>query len=422
MNNKLSNISIQYRKFSKGQYIEDPDQFNEFLNFFEDQDRLSRVLLQGVGIVCGLKPKLIYKNRLLSSIDLSQGAALTTDGDLLTLNKTNKVSEDLYVSDLKTVDLEYKSFTHFKAYDNFKIRYPSFYEGDQQIELWELATAQEAPSDFQPIANLSNLNDKYLLLYLEDYEKDVKPCRGVDCDNHGVLQIRNLKVLVTTAQGIIHILGDERLVIDPITGAAIRSRKDRIQPHPLFSDGILGPVEPQRVILSRLISESGVETRYTTADLKKLYSEALTKYGFGQAVFEKIQTISQIMGFPIIYPYQIFKEKVEKCLALDAGFQYAYDVSKDLMDTYSEIIKLLPKAFTRNFPDFASFPKHIMLGKLISDTQLDSTRHQFYNSPVLDDEKTTQKLKELVSRFNQQALNFKYSENKNRLKLLHRKN
>lgn len=412
MNNKLSNISIQYRKFSKGQYIEDPDQFNEFLNFFEDQDRLSRVLLQGVGIVCGLKPKLIYKNRLLSSIDLSQGAALTTDGDLLTLNKTNKVSEDLYVSDLKTIDLEYKSFTHFKAYDNFKIRYPSFYEGNEQIELWELATAQEAPSDFQPIANLSNLNDKYLLLYLEDYEKDVKPCRGVDCDNHGVLQIRNLKVLVTTAQGIIHILGDERLVIDPITGAAIRSRKDRIQPHPLFSDGILGPVEPQRVILSRLISESGVETRYTTADLKKLYSEALTKYGFGQAVFEKIQTISQIMGFPIIYPYQIFKEKVEKCLALDAGFQYAYDVSKDLMDTYSEIIKLLPKAFTRNFPDFASFPKHIMLGKLISDTQLDSTRHQFYNSPVLDDEKTTQKLKELVSRFNQQALNFKYSENK----------
>ncbi|RTZ49423.1 hypothetical protein EJ377_01860 [Chryseobacterium arthrosphaerae] len=59
------------------------------------------------------------------------------------------------------------------------------------------------------------------------------------------------------------------------------------------------------------------------------------------------------------------------------------------MATYSEIIKLLPKAL-RKFSNFASFPKHIMLGKLISDTQLDSTRHQFYNSPVLDDEKATQ--------------------------------
>ncbi|MGG7550882.1 PKD domain-containing protein [Chryseobacterium arthrosphaerae] len=417
MKNQLNNISVQYRKFSKGQYIEDPDQFNEFLNFFEDQDRLSRVLLQGVGIVCGLKPKLIYKNRQLSSIELSQGVALTTDGDLLTLNKTNKVSEDLYVSDLKTVDLEYKSFTHFKAYDNFKIRYPSFYEGEEQIELWELATAQEAQTDFQPVVNLSNLNDKYLLLYLEDYEKDIKPCRGVDCDNHGILQIRNLKVLVTTARGIVHILGDDRLVTDPITGITKPGRKDRIQPHPLFTEGILGPVEPQRVILSRFISESGVENRYTAADLKKLYSDALAKYTFGQDVFEKIQTISQIMGFSVMYPYQIFKEKVEKCLALDAGFQYAYDVTKDLMATYSEIIKLLPKAFTKNFPNFASFPKHIMLGKLISDTQLDSTRHQFYNSPVLDDEKATQRLKELVNRFNQQVFNFNYLGNKKTIKI-----
>ncbi len=194
MKNQLSNIAVQYRKFSKGQYIEDPDQFNEFLDFFEDQDRLSRVLLQGVGIVCGLKPNLIYKNRLLSSIQLSQGVALTTDGDLLTLNNTSKKSEDLYMSDLKTVDLANKDFTHFKIYDNFKIKYPSFYEGSEQIELWELATAQEAISDFQPINSLTNLEDKYLLLYLEDYEKEIKPCRGVDCYNHGIQQIRNLKV------------------------------------------------------------------------------------------------------------------------------------------------------------------------------------------------------------------------------------
>lgn len=122
-----------------------------------------------------------------------------------------------------------------------------------------------------------------------------------------------------------------------------------------------------------------------------------------------------------MYPYQIFKEKVEKCLALDAGFQYAYDVTKDLMATYSEIIKLLPKAFTKKFPNFASFPKHIMLGKLISDTHLDSTRHQFYNSPVLDNEKATQRLKELVNRFNQQVFNFNYLGNKKQLKLLHRR-
>lgn len=392
MNNQLSNISTQYRKFSKGQYIDDA-QFNEFLDFFEDQDRLSRVMLQGVGIVCGLKPKLFYTRDVLNSIQLSQGVALTTDGDLLTLNKTSQVSEELYVSDLKTINLESKNYTHFKVYDNFKVKYPAFYDGENQIELWELATAEESNSDFQSVSTLSNLNDKYLLLYLESYEKEVRPCRGVDCDNHGIQQIRNLRVLVTTAEGINHIL-----------------KTDQIQPHPLFLDGILTPVKQERVIVERLILGTRVNPYYSFADLQALYSAALANNGYGQIIFEKISAISQAIGVPA-YDYQSFKRALELYVAQTSGFQYAYDVVNDLMDTYSEIVKLLPKAFTKCCPDLVSFPKHIMLGKLISNTQLDPSRHQFYNSPVLDDEKAMQRVKALINRFNQQVQNFRYPNN-----------
>ncbi|MGO4710543.1 hypothetical protein AB4Y90_15855, partial [Chryseobacterium sp. 2TAF14] len=236
MNNQLSNISTQYRKFTKGQYVKSP-QFNEFLDFFEDQDRLSKVMLQGVGIVCGLKPQPVYVRGQLNSIQLSQGVALTTDGDLLTLNKTSEVSKELYVSDLKTIKIESRDYTHFKVYDNFKVRYPAFSIGaTAQIDLWELATAEEADSDFKTVNNLTNLEGKYLLLYLESYEKEIKPCRGVDCNNHGIQQIRNLKVLVTTADGIKYIL-----------------EKDKIQKHPLFIKDILKPVKLERVIVERLI-------------------------------------------------------------------------------------------------------------------------------------------------------------------------
>ncbi|QXU50797.1 hypothetical protein KYG33_07095 [Chryseobacterium sp. D764] len=402
MNNQLSNITVQYRKFSKGQYLEDPDQFNEFLDSFEDQDRLSRVLLQGVGVVCGFKPKLIYKNRLLDKIQLSQGAAVTTDGDLLTLSNTSEVSKDLYVSDLKTINLEYKDYTHCKAYDNFKVKYPAFYEGTEQIELWELATAQEARSDFQPINTLSNLEDKYLLLYLEDYEKEVKPCRGVDCDNHGIQQIRNLKVLVTTASGITHILGEDGFSLpDPITGEVKPKRKDNLQPHPLFIEGIMEPVKQNRIILEKFVADEIV----STSDLKRQYIKALDKDDYGKIVFDKIQAIAKILKVSGS-SHEVFKASFTKIFNQDFGFQYAYDVVKDLMDTYAEIIELLPKAFTKCLPDFVSFPKHIMLGKLISDTQLDSSRHQFYNSPVLDSEKATQKVKTLINRFNQQVGRF----------------
>ncbi|WP_346985742.1 hypothetical protein [Chryseobacterium sp. POE27] len=272
MNNQLSDISTQYRKFSKGQYIE-YTQFNEFLDFFEDQDRLSRVMLQGVGIVCGFKPNLIYTNRILSSLRLSQGVAVTTDGDLLTLNNTNKVSEDVYVNDLKTIDIESKDYTHFKVYDDFKAKYQAFRNGaGKQIELWELATAQEAGDDFQPINNLTKLEDNYLLLYLESYEKEVKPCRGVDCDNHGVQQIRNLKVLVTTAEGIANILG-----------------KDRIQPHPLFIDDIMGYGKQERVIIERLIEGQGIDKKFLSSDVKSLYSTVLKNNDYGRIIFEKNQ-------------------------------------------------------------------------------------------------------------------------------------
>jgi len=409
INNQLSNIAVQYRKFSKGQYIEHT-QFNEFLDFFEDQNRLSRVMLQGVGVVCGFKPELIYTHRILSSIQLSQGVAVTTDGDLLTLNNTSKISEDLYVSDLKTVDIINKNFTHYKAYDNFKVNYPAFHGDDanaSQIELWELATAQEANVDFQPVSNLPNLEDKHLLLYLESYEKDVKPCRGVDCDNHGVQQIRNLKVLVTTAAGIINILGEERLIIDPITGEAVKSRKDRVQPHPLFIDGIMGGMKQERVIVERLILNNDPETSFSSFDFKKMYADVLEKNKYGEIIFEKINSISQVLGIPTVY-YPGFKAALENALSQKAGFQYAYDVVQDLTDTYAEIMKLLPRAFVRSLPDLDSFPKHIMLGKLIPNLTLDFSRHQFYHSPALDDEKITERVKLLLSRFGQQVQNFRY--------------
>ncbi|WP_326984358.1 hypothetical protein VUJ46_07445 [Chryseobacterium sp. MYb264] len=390
MNNQLSNIAVQYRKFSKGQYIE-YTQFNEFLDFFEDQDRLSRVMLQGVGIVCGLKHNLIYTNKLLNSIQLSQGVAVTTDGDLLTLNNTNTVSEDLYVSDLKTIDIENKNYTHFRVYDNFKVNYKAFHEiggAERQIELWELATANEATADFQLVGDLPDLEDKYLLLYLESYEKDVKPCRGVDCDNHGVQQIRNLKVLVTTKSGLDIILG-----------------QDRIQPHPLFIEEILKPEKQERVIVERLILENDIKTKFYSSTIKKMYSAALERGGYGETVFKKINAISQMMGISGA-DHSGFKMVLEQYLSQDTGFQYAYDVVKDLNDTYSEIIKWLPHSFTKGFPDLDSFPKHVMLGKLVSEVQLDPFRHQFYNSPVLDDDRAIQKVKLLINRFNQQVRNF----------------
>ena len=52
MNTKLDNITTQYRKFNVNQALTE-GQLNEFIDYFEDQDRLSRTRLNGVGVGCG---------------------------------------------------------------------------------------------------------------------------------------------------------------------------------------------------------------------------------------------------------------------------------------------------------------------------------------------------------------------------------
>lgn len=383
MDNQLKNISTQYRKFSKGQYVEHT-QFNEFLDFFEDQDRLSRVMLQGVGIVCGFEPKIIKNNRL-TALQLSQGIAITTDGDLLTLNNkstTKNVENDSYMSELKNINLTSKQYTHYKVYDNSKVKYPVFYKDpENQIELWELATETEAKKDFEPLQNFINFEDKYLLLYLESYEKEVKPCIGVDCDNHGVQQVRNLKVLVTTKEGIAQII-----------------EQDDVCPHPLFLN-LTGEERLKRIILK--------PEEQTAHSIKQLFKDVTLNTDY-QNIFGNIDRVCEIMGIPAV-DRSGFIAEIETLVDKPENFQYAYGALKDITTTYSEIVKQLSRTFTKCLPDLTSFPKHIMLGKINSQAKYENTRHLFYNSPVLDNEKMDyERLRQLIYRFN--ILNYTFKD------------
>jgi hypothetical protein len=52
MTAKLTEITTQYHTFVDNQVLT-KDQLNEFISYFEDQDRMSRVFLTGTGIICG---------------------------------------------------------------------------------------------------------------------------------------------------------------------------------------------------------------------------------------------------------------------------------------------------------------------------------------------------------------------------------
>ena len=197
MSTKLSTITTQYRRFTKNQVLTE-GHLNEIVDFFDDQDRLSRICLSGVGIVCGFIPSC---DDVDNTITITQGTGVTTDGDLFHLYGIN--SEEL----TKTIEITEKEYTHYKVYNNEKANYnPYFYDGDNQLDIYELLTADQLETendDFFPLGSLQSnvglpLKEAVVLLYLEKYEKEKDLCVSLSCDNQGLEIIGNYKALIVS--------------------------------------------------------------------------------------------------------------------------------------------------------------------------------------------------------------------------------
>lgn len=117
MNTKLDNVTTQYRKFNENQALTE-GQLNEFIDYFEDQDRLSRTRLSGVGLVCGFESTYLSTASIPSSeipreelpkiqkldlvdfdsVVITQGVGVTTDGDIITLRKKGSTSSEVTIN------------------------------------------------------------------------------------------------------------------------------------------------------------------------------------------------------------------------------------------------------------------------------------------------------------------------------------
>jgi hypothetical protein len=412
MNTKLDKVTTQYRKFNENQALTE-GQLNEFIDYFEDQDRLSRTRLSGVGVGCGFKST--YSDLILSEISeakdaqaekdnilddlytlvLTQGAGVTTDGDLVTLRqKTAQLSE----STINFSNIRYKYYRDYKD----EIRYEHFRIGDQQIPLVELITAGEYTEliaaganagDFKLLSNIRNIYDKIIILYLESYSNEETPCQDADCDNTGAEQVSNLKVLLADSQSVSDLItkGDAK---DTIYNA--HNAYEELFDH-------LPKIEAKRVILDADITTSSLlRARFQNANsvIKELSD------GFN--------AIAGTFNVGVNFSGQNLLEKLKTLLDSEEvrsdDYQYRYDLLKDLIDTYNEIKDLILQLNVECCPNIASFPKHLMLGPVGAKLELgDHTRfrHDFYNSPVTtNDDENYERVVMLANRFVQKINGF----------------
>jgi len=348
-----------YHRFVDNQVLTN-DQLNEVLDHINFQDKLTRTGLVGVGIVCGLELQTTA-----TTINLGRGIAVTTDGDLL-----------------KKDDTIYRGF---KAFKDEQVKYGHFLENDKTLELYELEE-NTAPSDVlalsQFMARTGIAKDRMVaLLYLENFLKEEEDCSPIDCDAQGREVAYNLRVLVTS-----------------IDAAKKIAEKDSIFNGLLTSteNDVLNKID--KYLPKRVVVNSG-----NTAAIGNLKNSYAVQF---DGLFNRIvqlgemsifRSLSNASGLDLTRP-------ITKLNAHDLNFQYVYDFYKDLATAYNELLIAVREQYTLCCPDALAFPKHVLLGEVFnSPTYL---RHRFYPSPLHNDRRPLEHLRQLFMRIMQMIKHF----------------
>jgi len=407
MYTKLTAITTQYSKFTKNQVLTE-GQLNQFLEYFEDQDHLSRIGLSGVGIVCGFKVAL--SKTLNNAITITKGFGTTTDGDLITLVEPRNGA-------LRLIDSASKTYTHYRTFVDSNAKYPHFHNEDSQIDLIEVFPEEDIDTSNTTYTRLSQeqLKNKVVLLYLENYPKQGDLCTTLDCDNQGQLHVSKLRVLLVSVEDAASIAARDVLYSKHDWNSLYKSlpelkaRRDILSPKNTTDYQKLKNTYYKLIhtaTAKRMPRLQGFEPKTREFnfmnELKSGLNAIFSKFGRG-AVSSKISKVFDL-----------------SLSSIPPDFQYLYDVLKDLVDSYNEVKALLLHINVECSPDIGSFPKHLMLGKLEKDLHPQDTafRHRFYKSPIIGIEDTNlKKVYSLLNRIEQILNNYLGTEKSGDIKI-----
>ncbi|MGS2764501.1 PKD domain-containing protein [Sinomicrobium sp. M5D2P9] len=369
METKLNTITTRYHSYKKDQVLTHT-QLNESIDYFEDQVRLSRISLSGVGIVCGFK---VHFNPADKSIIITQGTGITTDGDLLKLRK------DIPESPAKDIRIPEIRYTAFKTFIDDKVFYPHFLDGDdKQIELTELV-AEDKVTDETLLGDFPDLENKVVLLYLESYPKDPDLCSGIDCDNQGTEQVARLRVLLVSQDDADHIINRDALYQKFYLKEVYENLRDVAQRRVILTNMNTGTYKTLKTSYHNAIFDNSVINH-----LKKGFEAILLHFELDKDNAIIQNRINSRFGFNV--------------LSTPVWFQYHYDLLNDLIDTYTELKELFIRLTTECCPNIGAFPKHLMLGKVTDGEAYKAYRHRFYKSPILNDKDYGKKFVLLIER------------------------
>lgn len=335
----MESIQDKYPIFEANQVLSN-NHLNQIFDYLDEQERLTRANLIGIGIVCGLEIRSEV-TATASTIYLSRGCGVTSQGYLIV------EPDDVAL-------LAYREYTLPNA-----LEYPPFKENATQYPLWELFPAGEP--DSEPLGVPPDfLNDKAVLLFLELKKEGLRNCSPNDCNDKGSAVTATLRRLLITLTDLKKIIARANAPATAVTFSDLESAvlarlnlPDLRLPRYAMADP--GPAGSEEVLAAfHAVFHDG----QLVAAMHKALSAAYQAF---QPLLQEFYPADPFSGFATTFG---FLDATPQTTAQVRFLQYYYDFFDDLLKAYDELRWQGAQLLCACCPPAGLFPRHLMLGVL----------------------------------------------------------
>lgn len=370
----MSNLANSYPIFESNQVLTS-SQLNELVTYLDEQSRLTRVKLIGMGVTCGLEPVFNAadpEHLNQPTLKITQGVGVTSEGYLIKMGDCTAT--------------KYRPYTL-----PFSVNYAPFgIPQDDELEMYELLTEDAAEDPANPSTaitqNFFATDNKIIVLFIEVYDNDLGSCLSKACDDLGKSRTFTIRKLAISQADIDNIIQPKLGNASEFLFPGKYDLPEVIMPRVLFS--------PDELHSKGYYEFSGNYVKeMQSKTFTDLFDTALPK---SYEVFEPLLgpvygNINPLTSLSVVTTLKEFMNGNTLVTTGPAylGMQYAYDYMKDLILAYNEFRDAAFELMSQCCPDMSLFPRHLMLGEALGTATCKPSeyRHYFIEALVTRDQK-----------------------------------
>ena len=390
----MSNITLnRYPVFENNQVLTS-SQLNELATYLDQQTRLTRSCLIGIGAVCGLQPNY---DVVVNHLTISAGTGITSLGFLINTG-------DCEFSQYRTYSLPVGTQPYSPFINTLN---------NQQVPMWELLRPDYVPMPNETVAPLNftfvngvNADDKkVVILFLEAVPVHLDSCLGKSCDAAGIEFTFTLRKLLVR-------VGDLKIILSntgpfDLTFVGKFDLPDLLSQRPLF-DPLLNNSKDYFAFSQdfRDAAKSIYRRDGSSKDLLNVLRQCYTVF---EPIFQDIYNNVNPFNDNQIPNLNIWNEILDGVNSVTNGpsyfgIQYLYDFFRDLVLAYNEFRDSAFELMSDCCFDQRLFPMHLVLGEAIPlDPDKPSIyRDDFVGVPLTPEQRFAKA--ELICYFNRMVL------------------